>query len=106
MPAGRAQGGWEVGLHLFMCLLACNPLKCDKVDVTSVWPPGRRAGSKVNMGNSPRKHKPIGTVWAGPVNASSIWEAQKIQMDGEDESLIAQERSNGRELFSRILLLL
>lgn len=46
-----------------------------------MWLPDSLTGSKVNTGNSPRKHKPVGTLLAGPVNALSIWEAHEIQMD-------------------------
>lgn len=62
--------------------MACNPLKHDKIDLTSMWLPGRQTGSKSNAGEILPRNKSIGTIWMGPVNALGIWEAHKIQMDG------------------------
>lgn len=79
--AGGAGSAWEVTLYLFILLSGLQSLKHDKIDLTSMWLPGRHTGSKINIGEILPGNRPIGTVWMGPVNALGIWEAHKIQMD-------------------------
>lgn len=87
-PAGPlgVPGKW---LFTYSCAsLACNPPKHDKIDLTSMWLPGRHTGSKINIREILPRNKPIGTIWMGPVHALRPWEAHgkptKYRWMGED----------------------